>query len=245
MPISSRKATISFCDDLYHQHMKRIFWENFTAKAYRIGFNLVQRRHSGCFNVIPVLLLACLSTAACSPANNISTASGTASSTTAEVETAYRYLESQKSGTGLSAPRSQLELIDSHPDTLGNQHVKFRQVVKGIPVWGRQLIVHITQDGHVYRIDGDITKGLDDFDITPQLNAADAIDNVKAAIEREGMEEPLEFGPPELQILTAKKPTLVYVIEVMTGLRRDWLLIDANNGKILKRVSGTPPSALK
>lgn len=46
-------------------------------------------------------------------------------------------------------------------DEAGNMHYKMKQVVDGIEVYGKELIVHTEPDGTVYAINGDVSPGID------------------------------------------------------------------------------------
>jgi bacillolysin len=56
---------------------------------------------------------------------------------------------------GLNRPAEGLRLVRVTRDGLGTQHVRYRQVYAGLPVFGRQAIVHL-EDGVVYGVNGEL-----------------------------------------------------------------------------------------
>jgi bacillolysin len=55
---------------------------------------------------------------------------------------------------GIEDSVNELAELKSSVDSLGFKHIKTQQMVKGIPVYGNEYIVHFNQNGEVYAING-------------------------------------------------------------------------------------------
>lgn len=54
----------------------------------------------------------------------------------------------------LQDPVKELELLSSHTDELGFQHLRFSRQYNKIPIWNDDLIVHINKQNQLYLING-------------------------------------------------------------------------------------------
>ncbi len=129
-----------------------------------------------------------------------------------------------------NAARSQLE-----PDEDGVRHLRYDQVLRGVPVYQRSLTVHIRADGSVHAVHGRFAKGLDPQRIARKARVAAA--RVEPAVRRDsGVRGKFEhFTAPELVIsLLGERPALCWkseVISVRRALSRTYL-INATSGKV-------------
>ncbi len=72
------------------------------------------------------------------------------------------FLDQQRDLFGIRSAADELELLRIEPDTqLGWAHVRFDQVYSGIPVFGRQLVVHLDKQGQPVAVNGQFTPGID------------------------------------------------------------------------------------
>jgi Zn-dependent metalloprotease len=72
------------------------------------------------------------------------------------------FLEQQRDLFGIRSAADELKLLRIEPDTqLGWAHVRFDQVYLGIPVFGRQLVVHLDKQGQPVAVNGQFTPGID------------------------------------------------------------------------------------
>lgn len=149
------------------------------------------------------------------------------------VEKAYGYLEQNRDRLGLDSPRAQLQVTRTDRDAAGYTHVRFRHVVGEVPVWSEELIVHFDTTGIVYRTDGRITPGLSNLDTTPRLTAQEAIRIAKGDFNGTIQAD------VELVVLVQPPARLVYEVTVRQGFRRDMVFVDAQDGRVLKVLSGT------
>ena len=67
---------------------------------------------------------------------------------------AYAFLESRKDILKIHDSRAEFKIISESMDHLGMKHIKFQQVYKEIPVWGKELSVHLDSQNNVYLLQG-------------------------------------------------------------------------------------------
>lgn len=147
-------------------------------------------------------------------------------------EISLRYLEREKSQYGLDHPRKQLMYKMESVDNLQKKHVKFQQVQNDIPVWGREMIVHLDEQDRVYLVTGEVLGGLRSINTVPGISLEDAARHVSYDGE-------LKNG--SLYIFNFDNENyLAYGFTLTKGLMRDFVFIDAHNGKLIHRISGTP-----
>lgn len=70
------------------------------------------------------------------------------------------YLQSQTSQWGIQNVNEEFRLRSIFRDQLGEVHVRLDQVYKGVPVFGKQLIVHLNADGSPRSVTGDYMAGI-------------------------------------------------------------------------------------
>jgi Zn-dependent metalloprotease len=141
------------------------------------------------------------------------------------VAIAVGFLDTYRALFGISSAARELSLTRVEPDTqLGYSHVRLGQVYQGIPVFGKQLIVHLDQQRQVVAVNGQFTPGIDlptGPTISPAQAEAAALDGIRAELE------PAERATITTQVLAdqtklaiyvdrAGKPRLTWSVSVMT-----------------------------
>jgi len=128
----------------------------------------------------------------------------------------------------------EFELKSDDTDKDGRRHIKVRQVYLGIPVWGKELIVHQDKDDAAYLIEGTVeTTPL--IDIAPDISVDQAIDIVRSDLGDAGA------AAPELVIHCDDAGTkrLAYHLVVFKGGKRWKYFVDAKTGDILEKYNDT------
>lgn len=98
----------------------------------------------------------------------------------ASAEEALNFVEANKEVFGLSDAKGSLQVASTQKDELGFTHVKFNQVVNGIPVEGRELAVHFDNNGYVVNATGNVEIALNiTKNGSKNLSAADAVSAAK------------------------------------------------------------------
>jgi thermolysin len=95
------------------------------------------------------------------------------------------FLKSRGEAAGVRDPEAELKLIAAKEDDLGQTHVRFEQVYKGVPVFGRQIITHL-EGGNGRAVTGELFNGVGRVDTTPNLTASQAIAAAQAVLKTNG-----------------------------------------------------------
>ena len=155
------------------------------------------------------------------------------------------HLRNEKAKHGLANADTQLSLLSALRDDLGQTHVRLKQVHKGVPVFGGQLISHLDRNdpdeqnrnfanGQIYNVGNISTQ--------PLLTASSALKTAKnllgreSGYERENVE--LVILPEAIRLATgAPGATLTYKVELLINngeeAARHYYFIDARNGTLI------------
>ncbi len=154
---------------------------------------------------------------------------------------AFSYLEEEKAKFNLENPRTQLRFISENIDKQNNKHVKFQQIYEDIPVWGYEIIVHLDENNQAYQVSGEILTGFQKLDTKSALSP-DRASSMILQYDPWGSEG-WKVNGSELFIFNNGNNTyLTYRLVLVKGLFREFLFVDANDGRIIHKISGTPTS---
>ncbi|MCX6144404.1 MAG: M4 family metallopeptidase [Ignavibacteriales bacterium] len=165
-------------------------------------------------------------------------------------ELAVAILKAQSALLRLNNPAEELSLMSSNRDELSYEHVRFQQVYRGVPVWGRDLYVHFNAQGTAYLINGTYEPTPVGVETIPAKSPTAALQLVVNNLKAEGRYQPLSpeassflgiAGPTEELVLY---PTpqgtfrLGYDVNIHPNLV-EWysFIIDAQDGSILNRIA--------
>lgn len=150
-------------------------------------------------------------------------------------------LEAHKDLFKMHSPATELAKKRIDADEMGMRHVRFQQVVKGVPVYGAELAAHYDDAGRVTAIDANYISGLDDVDVVPRLVSSDALALAKAEIATVSAMDPsaLESDEGQLVVLASEKARLVYQHKIQALSAKDpaiWItFVDAKTGEVVHR----------
>jgi Zn-dependent metalloprotease len=162
------------------------------------------------------------------------------------IEKALTVLEGHAKAIGLDDPARQLQPMATLRDPLGGEQAVFRQVYRGVPVFGSRIRVHLGADGGVTMINGTIISDID-LDTVPQLDAhvAEAM-GLRLIAKQHG----LSVGRPEVfpavlmifrEGLARGRPGanhLAWEVEIASPPKlHEVLFIDAHDGRLLDQRS--------
>ncbi len=120
-------------------------------------------------------------------------------------------------------------------DTLGLTHVKYQQVRNGIPVWGREVFVHLDPARAPYLIEGRAEPS-PTLDFTPVLTVADAVGIVERDLGKVCNHVTSEMA---IHVDGLGIARLVHVVEPLVG-RASWrYFVDAHCGEIIEKYQTT------
>lgn len=150
-------------------------------------------------------------------------------------EVALACLEEYKELLKIRRPSEEFKEKSVLRDALGLKHIKYQQVYQGLPVWGKELVVHVDQDGDVYQIDGKI-EPTTTLATAPQLTAPRVLDKMK-----DSLGEQAQINAAELVIYVDGRGTkiLAYHVEACIGFERWQFFIDATTGNVLEKYNDT------
>ncbi len=120
-------------------------------------------------------------------------------------------------------------------DALGSTHVRYQQVFKGLPVWGKEAIVHVNKSGMAYLVEGN-TEPTPQIDTTPLVvaGAAEVTVNRDLAGTAAGIRSELVIHVDRLGI-----SRLTWSIQATCGLQRWQYFVDAGTGVIIEKYNDT------
>ena len=160
---------------------------------------------------------------------------------------------------GVTNPATQLKAAGEIKDETGGQHLTYKQVYMGVPVFAGLLRTHFDASGELRSVNGNF---IPDISLNPVPSrdaneaAARAIEQVKASIAEDNGSQDLT-APRSTEGLSAQKNTLVIFRENLT-LRipganhlaweiivgngtdvREFVYVDAHTGKVAGQYTGT------
>ncbi len=128
------------------------------------------------------------------------------------VAIARGFLDENRALFRLAGVAAELEVVPVEPDLqLGYAHVRMRQVHHGIPVFGKQLVVHLDPEERIVAVNGHFVPGIAapaEPSISPEAAEAVALDDLL-----ETQLEPDERARVATEVLGDKTSLVVYVDE--------------------------------
>lgn len=134
---------------------------------------------------------------------------------------------------GIQDAAREFNLIRVEKDKqLGQTHIRLQQVKDGIPVWGKVMLVHLS-DGKITGINGDFQPGLT-LSTTPTISALDA---QATALAADGGINPQPYAAPQLMIYVdnaTQQSYLTWLVKVSARVTLNTgYFVDALTGKIV------------
>lgn len=159
--------------------------------------------------------------------------------------TARSFLNEQKTLLGITDPDAELDLKRQWNGPLGHRHFRYQQQVAGIPVWGREALVHVDGSDTVYLYQGHTEKtpaqmpaGTARIDVDEALASALTHLDADEAVTAAAVESADSLGDLIYYPVTADDLVLCYQVGVEAGFaHRWWYFIDAESGGVVHRVS--------
>ena len=151
---------------------------------------------------------------------------------------------------GLDA-NSSLHALATSTDSDGTRHYRYQQMFRGVPVFGEHVIVSEDKAGHVRSLFGRAVSGLaGELPATPaKLAKAQALSIAKAATLGNRIAHN-ESAPQMIYVDDANHAHMAYVVSFFADAAvgghptRPFVIVDANNGKILKKWEGLTTASI-
>ena len=164
------------------------------------------------------------------------------------------FFETNKLLFRIDSPTDELTVAREHVDKLGKTHIVFQQVYEGIPVWGREIAVHLDANHEMYAINARYSPSPRGLDLTAgRIPAQQAIDYTIRDLSARGpirvfgtdLKRLLEYDGPAATLSIwidreTQKPRLVWHVSVRPNIRDLWYyFVDANSGEVLESYNAT------
>jgi bacillolysin len=151
---------------------------------------------------------------------------------------AKKFLTDNRNLLKLSEPTKELAPKRHWVDRLGTKHFRYQQTYHGIPLWGKELMVHLNASDSVYLCQGRYEPTPALLDITPEITVEQALE---ATRDHLGITTNCHYPPKaELVIYTASdgSKTLAYKVDISPSLEERWLyFVNADSGAVIHRIN--------
>jgi Zn-dependent metalloprotease len=184
------------------------------------------------------------------PGRRIGLLKQAARATTADAQQARSldFFRAHGSIFGIVNPDAELRAVRSGTDAAGSAHLTYQQLYQGLPVFGGELRSHFDRSGQLVAINGTFVPQIA-VSASPGRTADEAgrtaVARVEAALGRAG-----ELSVASTTLLVFREGLakgvagpnhLAYEVEVGDGAGvREFVYIDAHNGKFIDQITGTP-----
>ncbi|MBZ9686673.1 M4 family metallopeptidase [Clostridium estertheticum] len=135
---------------------------------------------------------------------------------------------------------NQLAELKSSDDSLGFKHIKTQQMVKGIPVYGNEYIIHFNQNGEVYAINGKYDVNAKDAKINKGnfIGETKALEIAKAQVTFDELEAPPTTKLYLYNINDEYVPVYLVSLSFLSPTPGYWnFFVNAEDGTIIKQVN--------
>ena len=141
---------------------------------------------------------------------------------------------------GITNAQEEFEL-KNEGNSMGNTHYRLAQIYKGIPVYGRDISVHVYENGDVFGLTSNYILIDKNFSVIPKYSEEEILNKAKDYFQKEFScdIETIITGTPEVIIDTmyTAQPTLVYTIDMSGGNSESGTFflevsIDANKNEV-------------
>ena len=165
---------------------------------------------------------------------------GLAGSSLGNEEASLQFLNANRALLQIDTPQEEFQAQKSWTDSIGSHHIRYQQYYQGLPVWGKEAMVHLDASNAVYMFQGR-------YEPTPQgpervfsITEDQAVQVVLNHLNYAGPSAEVVLGIDQVWYTCATgKMVTAYAIDVQTSLLQRWLyLIDANSSAVLQRISG-------
>ncbi|MEL6131980.1 MAG: M4 family metallopeptidase [Bacteroidota bacterium] len=162
-------------------------------------------------------------------------------------QVAFDFLEQSAPTLGISQARDAFSVLNIDKDDLGMTHVKMQQTHQGLPVYGKEIILHM-DGGSQMRMTGRYTQVDPQLNITPTLQSEDAIQHTMTHLSEKTLVQELSprwtefygYTGPETELIIYDVPgylstiRLAYHVSVHPNVLEHWeYFVDAHTGEIL------------
>ncbi|WP_421825690.1 M4 family metallopeptidase [Larkinella sp.] len=159
---------------------------------------------------------------------------------------AFSFMSQIKSLLKVEKPEEQFQISKTETDHLGQTHIRMTQTVQGIPVYGSELVAHLT-NGTVTLLNGQY-RVAKPVSTTPRLSLQQATDRAFQDIGQESIVRPFgqnlfNLKPSEGTLClypVGEKMALAYNLTIRPNMLERWqYVVDAQTGAVLNKYNNT------
>lgn len=166
---------------------------------------------------------------------------------TSAVAVTFQFLDQVRGLLNIDKPASSFEVRQAETDALGQTHVRLTQTYKGVPVFGAELVAHLTE-GVVGLLNGQYQTVADGINTTPKLSMKQAVSRALTDVGKTGVVR--TFGSNLLNLEQAKGDLclypvgathrLAYELTIRPSMVQRWAYwVDAETGEVLDKANTT------
>ena len=153
-------------------------------------------------------------------------------------ELVFSFLDNQKSIFKINKPKIEFEIIDVAIDKIGSKHFLLQQTHNGVPIWGKQIKIHINSESKIYLVSGDYIPTPKSINSDFVISEHNASNKALLAVSENTESWTVEKVEIYYFVLPSGKPHLSYAFTVNHGMLQSLLVfIDARDGQELHRIS--------
>ncbi|MEY4730105.1 MAG: hypothetical protein RL020_1263, partial [Pseudomonadota bacterium] len=158
---------------------------------------------------------------------------------------AKKFLAENRALLKMEDPDAEVKLVREQTDASGQTHLRFQQTYRGVPLFGKELMVHMNSQREVSLLQGKHEPTPAALNINPAIGADVAI----TAVFKDLGLGVHKFAAPssELLIYTSEKGvnTLAYKVVTKPAMNQHWIhFVDAQNGKVIDRIDNIQGAAV-
>ena len=157
-----------------------------------------------------------------------------------ENENIYDYLEETKKLLKIENPKNEFFIKNKNIDKLGLLHIKYEQKFKNIPVYGKEIIIHLNKNKSVKSLTGSFIPSPINLNTIPLKTEKDIRNRLPKIFNTnfEKLEKENDQLNPELVIYRQNnKNFLAWTVKIYTSKIDYWeIFIDDKSGEILNKI---------
>jgi len=138
----------------------------------------------------------------------------------------------------LDNPAQELKLQRSNIGRLGKAHLRYQQQYHNVPIWGKDIFVHMNDNDEIYLFQGTQTPTPRGLNTIPSITSPIAIEAVRRHLNVGN--ELIEPATSELMIYTQNDGTslLTFKVTIKPSIDQRWIyFIDANTQEVVHRIN--------
>ena len=158
-----------------------------------------------------------------------------------------QFLSEYRSLFGITSLETELGAARVDKDRHGGTHFTYKQVYRGLPVFGAQLKTHFDASDNLVVANGNFVPGID-VNPTPTRSSQEAIRTAVARVKA-------DLDRPQIALSASKPALMIYREGLAQGVEgpnhlawqievsnrvdvRDFVYVDAHSGKVIDKISG-------